>query len=73
MQLARLRFGIRSARLPGKIEQAARAIQLEAHYSKAALLESYLNRVPMGGNIEGVGAASWIYFGKRPSDLTQAE
>ena len=73
MQVARLRFGIHSARLRGKLEQAARAIQLEAHYSKAELLESYFNRVPMGGNIEGVGAASWIYFGKRPADLTQAE
>ena len=73
MQLARLRFGIRSARLQGKLEQAARAIQLEAHYSKQALLEAYFNRVPMGGNIEGIGAASWIYFGKLPADLTQAE
>jgi len=73
MQLARLRFGIESSRLPGKIEQAARAIQLEIHHPKSGLLESYLNRVPMGGNIEGIGAAAWIYFGKRPADLTQAE
>ena len=32
-----------------------RAFQLEHAYTKDALLELYLNSVPMGGNIEGVG------------------
>lgn len=64
MQLARLRFGIHSKSIRGKIEQMVRAIQLERHYSKDRILEAYLNLAPYGGNIEGVGAASLIYFNK---------
>ena len=67
MQLARLRFHIQS-RTP-RAESCARcwcALELERHYSKAQLLEAYLNLAPYGRNIEGVGAASEIYFGKEP-------
>ena len=28
---------------------------------------------PMAGNIEGVAAASWLYFGKEPSQLSPGE
>lgn len=73
MQLARLRFHIQSRTVRGKCEQMWRALELERHYSKAQLLEAYLNLAPYGGNIEGIGAASEIYFGKRPYDLTQPE
>lgn len=53
-----------------KIAEAFRALQLEARYSKKELFEIYLNTVPMGGNIEGVGAASYLYFGKPAKDLS---
>ncbi len=62
MQLARIRFGINSKQLSGKLWQIIRALQLEMHYSKAQILEAYLNLAPYGNNIEGVGAASLIYF-----------
>jgi penicillin-binding protein 1C len=64
MQLARIRYGINSKTLSGKLFQIIRALQLETHYSKNQLLEAYLNLAPYGNNIEGVGAASLIYFGK---------
>jgi penicillin-binding protein 1C len=70
MQLARLRFGIRSRTIRGKLLQIARALQLERHYTKRELLEAYLTLAPYGENIEGVTAASWIYFGSDPSELT---
>src|SRR5207249_675619 len=35
--------------------------------------EAYLNIAPYGGNIEGVGAASLVYFHKRAQDLTLPE
>jgi penicillin-binding protein 1C len=73
MQLARLRFGINSKKLSGKIEQIIRAVQLEMHYSKDAILEAYLNLAPYGGNIEGVGAASLIYFNKDIKKATLSE
>lgn len=62
MQLARIRFGINSKKALGKLEQIVRALQLETHYSKKEILEAYLNLAPYGGNIEGVGAASLVYF-----------
>ncbi len=73
MQLARLLWRLDTRSPRGKLSQVARAIQLEAQYSKHDLLEAYLNYAPYGGNIEGVGAASLIYFGKRPADLSLPE
>ncbi|MDH4120462.1 MAG: penicillin-binding protein 1C [Deltaproteobacteria bacterium] len=73
MQLARLRFGVRSNTLGGKLVQILRALQLERHYSKDEILEAYLALAPYGGNVEGVGAASLIYFQKSPDRLTLAE
>ena len=62
MQLARIRFGINSKKPLGKLEQIIRALQLELHYSKDEILEAYLNLAPYSGNVEGVGAASLVYF-----------
>lgn len=73
MQLARLRFGFSSKEALGKVKQIAYALWLELYYSKEAILEAYLNTVPYGGNIEGVGAAAQVYFGKPPNQLTLKE
>jgi penicillin-binding protein 1C len=50
-----------------------RAFQLEWKYSKDEILQMYLNLVPYGGNIEGVKAASFLYFRKNPDHLSLAE
>jgi len=73
MQLARRRFAIDSRTWTGKIEQILRAIQLERSYTRDEILEAYLNLAPYGGNVEGVGAASIIYFGKQPRYLSVAQ
>lgn len=73
MQLARLRFGLNTRTLTGKAIQMLRAMQLELHYSKEELLEAYVNLAPYGYNIEGLAAASFIYFQKEPSQLTLPE
>src|SRR6266508_826980 len=73
MQLARLRYHLRTRTLGGKFVQIVRALELERHYSKAEILEAYLNLAPYGRNIEGVGAASQIYFGKTAAHLTRPE
>ena len=73
MQLARIRFQIHSRTLRGKLAQIYCALQIERHYSKAQILEAYFNLAPYGRNIEGIGAASAIYFGKAPSQLTLPE
>lgn len=72
MQVARmLRPGPRTYRR--KLAEMFRALQLEAHYSKDQILHMYLNLVPYGSNIQGVKAASVLYFGKMPDHLSPAE
>ncbi len=73
MQLARLLWHLNTRSPLGKAQQVARAIQLELFYSKKQILEAYLNTAPYGRNIEGVGAASLIYFGKPVSSLSLPE
>lgn len=73
MQVARMRWDITTSSPLGKIEQIFRALQLARYYSKSELLEVYLNLAPYGGNIEGIGAASLIYFNKPASQLNIAE
>ncbi len=73
MQLARIRYGINSRTPVGKIRQILAALWLELRYSKTTILEAYLNLAPYGMNIEGVGAASLIYFHKDAGKLTLLE
>lgn len=56
-----------------KLDEILRACRLEQYHSKQEILEVYMNIVPMGENIVGVGAASERYFGKTPQSLTIAE
>ncbi len=73
MQFARKRYAIDSRTVTGKMQQMLAAFWIEARYSKREILEAYLNFAPYGGNIEGVGAASLVYFQKRAADLTLPE
>lgn len=73
MQLARMRWHLNTRTLRGKTEQILRAVQLELSYSKHDILEAYLNYAPYGRNIESAGAASLVYFNKKPADLTLPE
>ncbi len=73
MQLARQLYKIQSQTLSGKFKQIVAALWLETRYSKRDILEAYMNIAPYGGNIEGVGAASLIYFHKQAKELTLPE
>ena len=73
MQLARLHYRLNSRSFSGKLLQMVRAVQLELTYSKAEIFEAYLNLLPYGRNIEGVGAASQIYLGKPADNITLGE
>lgn len=70
MQLARIRYGINSKNSLGKLWQIVRALHIELHYSKDQILEAYLNLAPYGSNIEGIGAASLIYFDTQAKSLS---
>ena len=73
MQLARMRYSLNTRTVVGKMVQIARAIQFERHYSKNEILEAYLNLAPYGGNVEGIGTASLIYFDKPAAQLALPE
>ncbi|NML66455.1 penicillin-binding protein 1C [Hymenobacter sp. RP-2-7] len=72
MQVARL-LEPKSRTWPHKLFEMARAVQLEAHYSKAEILQLYLNLVPYGSNIEGVKSAALLYFQQPPDYLSLAQ
>lgn len=63
----------RSRTLLTKLVEAAQAVRLERRLSKDGILEQYLNRVPLGGNLTGIESASRRYFGKNAVDLTLGE
>lgn len=72
MQLVRL-YDPRPRGLQAKALEALRAVKLERYLSKDEILRAYLTAAPFGGNIEGVRAASLIYLGKEPAELSLAE
>ncbi len=69
MQTARL-LEPRQRNIGSKIIEFLRAWQLEERLSKDQILDTYLTLAPYGGNLEGVRAASWAYFGKEPDNLS---
>lgn len=73
MQMVRLRDKIYTKSIGGKLKQIFSAVVAEFLYSKRQILEAYLNLTPYGANIEGVGAASLIYFNKDSSQLALPE
>jgi penicillin-binding protein 1A len=56
-----------------KLREALIALRLEQRYSKAQILQEYLNTVYFGEGFYGVEAASRGYFNKPASALTPAE
>lgn len=73
MQVARLLEPREERTLSAKLRQAVRAVELERRFDKARILDLYLTLAPFGGNLEGVRAASFAYFGKEPKRLSTAE
>lgn len=73
MQAARL--GLRNARrgFLEKAEEAAVALKLEAVYSKKDILRLFATNAPFGGNVVGLEAAAWRFFGRPARDLDWAE
>lgn len=72
MQIARM-LEPKERTIKSKGLELLRTIQLEFHYSKDELLEIYFNLAPYGGNIEGIGAATYFYYEKNPLELTASQ
>ncbi len=72
MQLVRM-LEPRPRTLASKLVEALRAVQLEARLGKREILADYLTYTPFGGNLEGVEAACWAYFGHGARNLAPEE
>lgn len=59
--------------LARKAVEAMLAIDIEKKFTKAEIMEYYLNSCYYGNGCYGVGSACRYYFGKSPSDVTPAE
>lgn len=73
MQLVRLSRENRPRTYFEKLIEMVLAIRLECQYSKNEILRLYASHAPFGGNVVGISAASWRYFGREPRYLSWAE
>lgn len=72
MQVIRLyRKGERN--IWNKLVECLLATRLELKYSKDEILALYASYAPFGGNVVGIEAASWRYFGRSAEELSWAE
>jgi penicillin-binding protein 1A len=72
-QLAKNLFLTQERTVTRKAQEAVLALWLEHKFSKAQILELYLNRVYFGSGAYGIEAAAQRYFGKSARKLTLPE
>jgi len=56
-----------------KVKEIILATRLEFRHSKESILSMYAANAPFGGNVVGIEAASWRFFGRKSSELSWAE
>jgi len=72
-QLAKNLFLTQERTFKRKLQEALLALWLERKFSKAQLLELYINRVYFGSGAYGIEQASQYYFGKSARNISVAE
>ena len=73
MQVIRLSRPDAQRTLPEKLYEMVLATRLEWRYSKRRILLLYASNAPFGGNVVGLEAAAWRYFGRSADDLSWGE
>ncbi|NQX81987.1 MAG: penicillin-binding protein 1C [Flavobacteriaceae bacterium] len=73
MQTMRMARGAGSRSVLQKTIEVFQAIRLEFRFSKKEILNIYSSNAPFGGNIVGLEAAAWRYYGRKPHLLSWAE
>lgn len=73
MQVIRLYRKGKSRTVTEKIIEAFLALRLETRFSKSQILNLYASNAPFGGNVVGINAAAWRYFGRSAANLSWAE
>jgi len=73
MQVVRLARKDRPRTYIEKLKEAILAFRLETGRTKKEILALFAAHAPFGGNVVGIDAASWLYFGRSPERLSWAE
>jgi penicillin-binding protein 1C len=73
MQVIRLHRENKRRTVFEKFIEIILATRLELGHSKNQILAIYASHAPFGGNVVGIDAASWRYFGRDPKNLSWAE
>lgn len=73
MQTIRMAYGNQSRSYFQKLIEMIAALKLELFNSKESILKQYADHAPFGGNIVGLNAASWRYYGRDPHLLSWSE
>ncbi|WP_319590662.1 penicillin-binding protein 1C [uncultured Draconibacterium sp.] len=73
MQLSRLARGNKTRNLKNKLIEVFWALHIELRYTKTEILNLYASHAPFGGNVVGIDAAAWRYFGRESDQLSWAE
>lgn len=73
MQVIRLSGNNPKRTFFNKVHEIILATRLEWSYSKDQILSLYASHAPFGGNVVGIEAACWRYFGRQPDELSWAE
>lgn len=73
MQLVRISRNAKDRGYLDKIYEMLLALRTELRYSKRAILAKYASNAPFGGNVVGIEAASWRFFGVSPDKLSWAQ
>lgn len=73
MQVIRLSRGERARGYLEKLIETVLALRLELRYGKDEILALHAGHAPFGGNVVGLEAAAWRYFGRDPQQLSWAE
>ncbi len=73
MQTIRLARKGQSRSIGEKIVEVILALRLELSLSKKEILNLYASNAPFGGNVVGLDAAAWRYYGRRPEQLSWGE
>ncbi len=73
MQVIRLSRKGKSRSLFQKVIEIVLATRLEFRYTKDEIIGLYASHAPFGGNVVGLEAACWRYFGRDPQELSWGE
>ncbi|MBS1747309.1 MAG: penicillin-binding protein 1C [Bacteroidetes bacterium] len=73
MQVIRMSRGAKRRNIFNKLIESVEALRLECTNRKNTILALYAGNAPFGGNVVGLDAAAWRYYGRNATALSWGE